>query len=89
MESAKPNEKKRYLKAFWWIILLLSLAGVLSDGIIDLNQGYDWSFITQPKSYLKLIFLIAFWLLGFYLLLVRPKLKGEESEFEKSKTKNF
>ena len=89
MESARTKEKKRYLKAFWWLILLLSLAGVLSDGIIGLNRGFDWSFITQPKSYLKLIFLIAFWLLGYYLLLVRPKLKGEESGFEEIKSKNF
>lgn len=89
MESAKSNVKKRYLRAFWWLILLLSVAGVVSGGFIGLNQGFDWSFIAQPKSYLKLIFLIGFWFLGYYLLFVRPKLKGEESECEKNKSENF
>ena len=72
MESAKPNEKKRYLKAFWWLILLLSLAGVVSEGFIGLNQGFDWRFITQPKSYLKLFFYLICWAGGYYFLFLKP-----------------
>jgi hypothetical protein len=78
MESSRLNDKKRHLKAFWWLILLLSLAGVVSEGFIGLNQGFDWSFITHPKSYLKLIFLISFWIIGYYLLFIKPKSNSEE-----------
>ncbi len=71
MESLKSNENKQYLKAFWWLILLLSLAGVGSQGFIGLNQGFDWSFITHPKAYLKLFFYLICWAVGYYFLFLK------------------
>jgi len=89
MKSVKSNEKKSYLKAFWWLILLLSISGVISDGFLGLNHGFDWSFITQPKFYLKLIFFSVFWLIGFYLLFVKQKYNAEESEGQKIKSEEL
>jgi hypothetical protein len=82
MESSKTNEKKRFLKSFWWFILLSSIGQVFLDGFIGLIEGFDWNFIYQPKSYLKLIFYIVCWTVGCYLLFWRPNLRARNQEQE-------
>lgn len=39
-----------------FILIVSILHVVISDGYIDLKQGFDWSFLREPASYFKFFF---------------------------------
>lgn len=89
MKNEKLTDKKLFLKSFWWFILLSSIGPVIfTDGYIGLNEGFDWSFIQQPKSYLKLIFYIFWWTVGYYLLFWRPNRKNQNTKTQQLESKD-
>ena len=77
----KSNERKGYLKAFWLLILLTSICQVLFvDGYIGLKEAFDWNFLHQPKSYLKLLFYTIWWTAFYYLFFWSPTRKKQAKE---------
>jgi hypothetical protein len=81
----KLVEPKLFLRTFWWSILLYGmLVVILSDGYMGLKQGFDWSFIGEPRSYFKLIFSSIYWTAFSYFILWR-----KNPDFRKKKAKKF
>jgi hypothetical protein len=84
----KLIEPKLFLRTFWWSILLFGIGSViLSDGYVGLKQGFDWSFIAEPRSYFKLIFNIIWWSASSYFIFWRlnPVFRKKMGEkFEKN-----
>lgn len=73
MEPRKSTRNQVLLKGFWWFVLIFSFFEVLiSDSFIGLKEGFDWSLIDQPKFYLKLIYYLSVWAIGYYLLFLNP-----------------
>jgi hypothetical protein len=77
------------LKTFWWSILLYGIISViLSDGYVGLKQGFDWSFISEPGSYFKLIFNIIYWSAFSYFILWRKNPAFRKKKVEKFEKNN-
>lgn len=70
-----------------FILIVSILHVVISDGYIDLKQGFGWSFLREPTSYFKFAFYLIGWTAFEYLVFWRlnPALREKMREKLESK----
>ncbi len=64
--NSKLTELKLFLRVFAWFIVLTSLAGMLVNGYVGINRGFDWSYLKDYRTYINLIFNMILWSVVMY-----------------------
>ncbi len=87
MKKFQLIEFKLFLRSLWIFIFVASIVHVvISDGYIGLKQGFDWSFLQEPRSYFKFAFYIIGWTAFEYFIFWRLNPAFREKMREKLKS---
>lgn len=54
--SSRFTELGLFLKVHALFILLASLIGMLVRGYVGINQGFDWTYLHDYRTYINLVF---------------------------------
>lgn len=63
--SSRFPELGLFLKVHAWFIILASVIGMLVRGYVGINQGFDWAYLKDYRTYFNLVFSMVTW--GFVL----------------------
>ncbi|WP_297336746.1 hypothetical protein [Algoriphagus sp.] len=86
--SSRFTELGLFFKVHTWFILLASLVGVLIRGYVGINQGFDWTYLTDYQTYINLVFSMIIWGLVLYFAFWKFNPNFRSKMREKFESKN-
>ncbi|MFC3416458.1 hypothetical protein [Algoriphagus hitonicola] len=86
--SSRFTELGLFLKVQAWFIILATVVGMLIHGYIGINQGFDWAYLTDYRTYINLVFSMITWGLVLYFAFWKYNPNFRTKMREKFESKN-